>query len=76
MATTTLEWTAPALVVPGKGILAADECHLTVGRRLAPGEQVTEGPDGLRERMADYRKLGNSATRAGAYTIELERSAR
>jgi fructose-bisphosphate aldolase class I len=131
MATTTLEGTARALVAPGKGILAADESHATIGRRFeplgiansdenrrryrqmllttkgigehisgvilfdetirqaadggrpfvqvlidegiipgikvdrgtkplegSPGEQVTEGLDGLRERLADYKKLG------------------
>jgi len=131
MATTTLEGTARALVAPGKGILAADESHATIGRRFeplgianteenrrryrqmllttkgigefvsgvilfdetirqataegrpfvealgdegiipgikvdrgtkplagAPGEQITEGLDGLRERLADYKKLG------------------
>src|SRR5207248_11446855 len=127
----TLEGTARALVAPGKGILAADESHATIGRRFeplgianseenrrryremllttkgigelisgvilfdetirqaaddgrpfvdvlvkegiipgikvdrgtkplagTPGEQVTEGLDGLRERLADYKKLG------------------
>jgi fructose-bisphosphate aldolase class I len=131
MATTTLEGTARALVAPGKGILAADESHATIGRRFeplgianseenrrryrqmllttkgigehisgvilfdetirqaadggrpfvqvlidegiipgikvdrgtkplegSPGEQATEGLDGLRERLADYKKLG------------------
>src|SRR5438552_8179784 len=131
MATTTLEGTAHALVAPGKGILAADESHATIGRRFeplgianseenrrryremllttkgigefisgvilfdetirqaaddgrpfvdvlvkegiipgikvdrgtkplagTPGEQVTEGLDGLRERLAEYKKLG------------------
>jgi fructose-bisphosphate aldolase, class I len=131
MATKTLEETARALVAPGKGILAADESHATIGRRFeplgiangeenrrryrqmllatkgigefisgvilfdetirqaaddgrpfvrllsdegiipgikvdrgtkllagAPGEQVTEGLDGLRERLADYKQLG------------------
>jgi len=74
--TTTLEWTARALVLPDKGILAADESHMTIDRLFAPGEQVTEGLDELRERLADYRRLGNSAARAGAYTIGLERGAR
>jgi fructose-bisphosphate aldolase class I len=128
---TTLEVTARALVAPGKGILAADESHATIGRRFeplgianteenrrhyrqmllttkgigefisgvilfdetihqaaddrrsfvqalvdegmipgikvdrgtkplegSPGEQVTEGLDGLRERLTDYKKLG------------------
>src|SRR5206468_3979511 len=36
MATTTLEGTARALVAPGKGILAADESHATIGRRFEP----------------------------------------
>jgi fructose-bisphosphate aldolase, class I len=131
MATRTLQDTARALVAPGKGILAADESHATIGRRFeplgiangeetrrryrqmllttkgigefisgvilfdetirqaiddgrpfvdvldnegmipgikvdrgtkplagAPGEQVTEGLDGLRERLAEYKKLG------------------
>ena len=131
MMTTTLEGTARALVAPGKGILAADESHATIGRRFeplgianseenrrryrqmllttkgigefisgvilfdetirqgaddgrpfvkalvdegiipgikvdrgtkpfegSPGEQVTEGLDGLRERLADYKQLG------------------
>jgi fructose-bisphosphate aldolase, class I len=132
MATKTLQETARALVAPGKGILAADESHATIGRRFeplgianseenrrhyrqmllttkgigefisgvilfdetirqatddgrpfvdvlghegiipgikvdrgaklltggAPGEQVTEGLDGLRERLAEYKKLG------------------
>lgn len=126
-----LESTARALVVPGKGILAADESHGTIGRRFAsvgvanteetrrqyrqllfttpgigeflsgvilfdetlrqraddgtpfvdvlrrqgiipgikvdrgakplagsPGEYVTEGLDGLRERLTEYRDLG------------------
>ena len=126
-----LEATARALVSPGKGILAADESHPSIGRRFdalgipnteetrrqyrqmlltttavaeyvsgvilfdetirqkaddgtplveilsrqgiipgikvdrgakplagAPGEQVTEGLDGLRERLAEYAKLG------------------
>src|SRR3989454_7068630 len=130
MSATTLEETALALVAPGKGILAADESHATIGRRFeplgianseenrqryrqmllttkgigefisgvilfdetirqaaddgrplvpvladegliagikvdrgtkqlagAPAEQVTEGVDGLRERLADYKKL-------------------
>ena len=129
--TTTLEETARALVAPGKGILAADESHATIGRRFeplgianneenrrryrqmllatkgigeyisgvilfdetirqaadggrsfvkvlvdesiipgikvdrgtkplegSPGEQVTEGLDGLRERLAEYKQLG------------------
>jgi fructose-bisphosphate aldolase, class I len=127
----TLAEAACALVAPGKGILAADESHATIGRRFeafgipnseenrrryrqmlfttkgfgdfisgvilfdetirqtaddgrpfaevlasegvitgikvdrgskplagAPGEQVTEGLDGLRERVAEYKKLG------------------
>src|SRR5262245_20377198 len=131
MATGRLQETARALVAPGKGILAADESHATIGRRFeplgianseetrrhyrqmllttkgigefisgvilfdetirqatddgrafvdvlgnegiipgikvdqgtkplegAPGEQVTEGLDGLRERLAGYKKLG------------------
>jgi fructose-bisphosphate aldolase, class I len=131
MTTKTLEVTARALVAPGKGILAADESHATVGRRFEPlgianteenrrryrqmllttkgigdfisgvilfdetirqtaddrrsfvdvlrdqgvipgikvdrgtkplagasGEQITEGLDGLRERLAEYKKLG------------------
>ncbi len=131
MATTTLEGTARALVAPGKGILAADESHATIGRRFeplgiansednrrryrqmllatkgigeyisgvilfdetirqaaddgrsfvnvlvdesiipgikvdrgtkplegSPGDQVTEGLDGLRERLAEYKQLG------------------
>ncbi|MBI2468264.1 MAG: fructose-bisphosphate aldolase class I [Candidatus Rokubacteria bacterium] len=130
MAITDLEATAGALVPPGKGILAADESHATVGRRFEAvgipnteenrrlyrqmlfaaqgiaeflsgvilydetirqkaddgtpfvdllarqgilpgikvdrgtkplarvGEQVTEGLDGLRERLAEYRALG------------------
>src|SRR4029450_284906 len=131
MSATTLKDTALALVAPGKGILAADESHATIGRRFeslgisnseeerrryrqmlfttkgisefisgvilfdetihqaandgrlfvgilasegsipgikvargtkpragAPGEQVTEGLDGLRERLAEYKKLG------------------
>jgi fructose-bisphosphate aldolase class I len=126
-----LEVTARALVAPGKGILAADESHPSIGRRFdalgipnteetrrqyrqmlltttavaeyvsgvilfdetirqkaddgtplvevltrqgiipgikvdrgakplagAPGEQVTEGLDGLRERLAEYTALG------------------
>ena len=126
-----LETTARALVAPGKGILAADESHPSIGRRFeplgipnteetrrryrqmllttpdvadcvsgvilfdetirqkaddgtplvevltrqgiipgikvdrgakplagAPGEQVTEGLDGLRERLAEYAALG------------------
>jgi fructose-bisphosphate aldolase class 1 len=36
MVTTTLEGTARALVAPGKGILAADESHATIGRRFEP----------------------------------------
>src|SRR2546427_10996941 len=131
MVSASLEGTAVALVAPGRGILAADESHATIGRRFdalgianseesrrryrqmlfttkgigdfisgvilfdetirqaaddgraftevlagagviagikvdrgskplagAPGEQVTEGLDGLRERLADYKKLG------------------
>src|SRR5512145_175847 len=131
MAAMTLAETALALVAPGKGVLAADESHATIGRRFeafgilnseenrrryrqmlfttkgfddfisgvilfdetirqtaddgrpfaevltsegvipgikvdrgskplagAPGEQVTEGLDGLRERLAEYKKLG------------------
>ena len=131
MARETLEATARALVAPGKGILAADESHPTIGRRFeeygisnreehrrryrqmlfttpgigefisgvilfdetirqatdegrpfvevlagasilpgikvdggakplagAPGERVTEGLDGLRERLAEYKTLG------------------
>jgi fructose-bisphosphate aldolase class I len=128
---TSLEATARAMVAPGKGILAADESHATIGRRFqaigventeenrrryrqllfatpglgqyvsgvilydetirqrgddgtrlveglvrqgilpgikvdrgakalagAPGEQVTEGLDGLRERLQEYVQLG------------------
>jgi fructose-bisphosphate aldolase, class I len=131
MPSTTLGGTAAALVAPGKGILAADESHATIGRRFdalgivnseenrrlyrqmlfttkgiadfisgvilfdetirqaaddgrsfpellagagvipgikvdrgskplagAPGEQVTEGLDELRERLAEYKALG------------------
>src|SRR6266446_8057340 len=131
MFATTLKETALALVAPGKGILAADESHATIGRRFealgipnseekrrgyrqmllttkgigefvsgvilfdetirqaaddgrsfvkvladegiipgikvdrgtkplegSPGEQVTEGLDGLRERLAEYKQLG------------------
>ena len=131
MATKTLQETARALVAPGKGILAADESHATIGRRFEPlgianneenrrryrqmllttkgigeyisgvilfdetirqaadggrsfvdvlrdegiipgikvdrgtkplegtrGEHITEGLDGLRERLAEYKKLG------------------
>ena len=131
MFSTNLEVTARALVAPGKGILAADESHATIGRRFeqygianseenrrryrqmlfstkgigefisgvilfdetirqagddgrpfvellaregtlpgikvdrgakalagATGERVTEGLDGLRERLAEYKKLG------------------
>jgi len=140
MATTTLEGTARALVAPGKGILAADESHATIGRRFeplgianseenrrryremllttkgigelisgvilfdetirqaaddgrpfvdvlvkegiipgikvdrgtkplagTPGEQVTEGLDGLRERLADYKKLGARFAKLARY---------
>jgi fructose-bisphosphate aldolase, class I len=131
MSSSTLEETARALVAPGKGILAADESHATIGRRFealgivnseetrrhyrqllfttkgieefisgvilfdetvrqsaddgrpftevlasvgviagikvdrgskplagAAGEQVTEGLDGLRERLAEYKARG------------------
>jgi len=131
MATKTLDGTARALVASGKGILAADESHATIGRRFEPlgianteenrrryrqmllttkgvgefvsgvilfdetirqgadggrpfvevlrdqgvipgikvdrgtkplegtsGEHITEGLDGLRERLAEYTKLG------------------
>src|SRR3989441_9384063 len=131
MASASLEGTAVALVAPGRGILAADESHATIGRRFdalgianseetrrryrqllfttkgigdfisgvilfdetirqtaddgrsftevlasagviagikvdrgskplagAPGEVVTEGLDGLRERLAEYKTLG------------------
>jgi fructose-bisphosphate aldolase class I len=131
MSSTALEVTAQALMAPGKGILAADESHPTIGRRFeqygianteenrrryrqmlfstkgigefisgvilfdetirqaaddgrpfagllagagilpgikvdrgakplagAPDEWVTEGLDGLRERLAEYRELG------------------
>src|SRR5947199_3789228 len=131
MASASLEGTAVALVAPGRGILAADESHATIGRRFdalgianseetrrryrqllfttkgigdfisgvilfdetirqtaddgrsftevlasagviagikvdrgskplagAPGEQVTEGLDELRERLAEYKTLG------------------
>jgi fructose-bisphosphate aldolase, class I len=131
MPSATLEGTAVTLVAPGKGILAADESHATIGRRFdalgianseenrrryrqmlfttkgigdfisgvilfdetirqtaddgrsftevlasagviagikvdrgskplagAPGEQVTEGLDELRERLAEYQTLG------------------
>jgi len=131
MSTTALEVTARALVAKGKGLLAADESHGTIGRRFGaaevanteekrrqyrqmlfttpgigefisgvilfdetirqraddgtpfvdvltrqgiipgikvdggakplagfPGEQVTAGLDGLRERLAEYVKLG------------------
>ena len=131
MSTKTLQETARALVTPGKGILAADESHATIGRRFEPlgianneenrrryrqmllttkgigeyisgvilfdetirqaadggrsfvdvlrdegiipgikvdrgtkplegtrGEHITEGLDGLRERLAEYTKLG------------------
>src|SRR5213594_1003678 len=34
MTATTLKGTALALVAPGKGILAADESHATIGRRF------------------------------------------
>src|SRR5262249_58709999 len=36
MATKTLDGTARALVASGKGILAADESHATIGRRFEP----------------------------------------
>src|SRR5262249_35859803 len=36
MATKTLEGTAQALVASGKGILAGDESHATIGRRSEP----------------------------------------
>jgi len=36
MATKTLEGTAHALVASGRGILAADESHATIGRRFEP----------------------------------------
>src|SRR5437899_12785648 len=36
MGTTTLEGTARDLVAPGKGILATDESHATIGRRFEP----------------------------------------
>ena len=131
MASASLEGTAVALVAPGRGILAADESHATIGRRFdalgianseenrrhyrqmlfttkgiadfisgvilfdetirqtaddgrsftevllsagviagikvdrgskplagAPGEQVTEGLDELRERLTEYKTLG------------------
>src|SRR3989441_11534321 len=34
MASASLEGTAVALVAPGRGILAADESHATIGRRF------------------------------------------
>src|SRR5262245_65457050 len=36
MAIKTLDGTARALVASGKGILAADESHATIGRRFEP----------------------------------------
>jgi fructose-bisphosphate aldolase class 1 len=36
MSARTLKDTALALVTPGKGILAPDESHATIGRRFAP----------------------------------------
>src|SRR5262249_33463286 len=36
MATTTLEGTARALVASGRGLLAADESHATIGQRFEP----------------------------------------
>ena len=50
--TTRLEQTARALVVPAKGILAADESHATIGRRFAPvGVANTE------EARRQYRQM-------------------
>src|SRR5213594_328779 len=136
MSATTLKETALALVAPGKGLLAADESHATIGRRFealgipnseeqrrryrqmlfttkgigefisgvimfdetirqatkdgtsfvkvlesagivpgikvdtgakplakSPGETVTEGLDGLRDRLIEYRELGGKFTK-------------
>ena len=41
MIVTQLKSTARALVSPGKGILAADESHPTIGRRFAPSASRT-----------------------------------
>lgn len=48
----------PALLA-SRGILPGIKVH-TGAKPLAlcPGETVTEGPDGLRDRLADYRALG------------------
>src|SRR4030067_508438 len=67
-----LETVAQAMVAKGKGILAADESAGTIKRRFDgikidkgrveipsfPGETVTEGLDGLRARVKEYKDLG------------------
>jgi Fructose-bisphosphate aldolase class-I len=91
MKTTTLEATARALVAPGKGILAADESHATIGRRFEPLGIANSEENRRRYRqmllatkgIAEYgqcefrhRARCKSAAHAGAYTADLERSAR
>jgi hypothetical protein len=50
--TTRLEHTARALVVPTKGILAADESHATIGRRFA-----AVGVANTEEARRQYRQM-------------------
>jgi fructose-bisphosphate aldolase, class I len=64
MIPTPLESIARALVAPGH-ILAADESHPTIAKRFSSigienteETLITEGLDGLRERLAEYRGLG------------------
>ncbi|MFB6357850.1 MAG: class I fructose-bisphosphate aldolase [Thiohalorhabdaceae bacterium] len=67
-----LKKTAQAMVADYKGVLAADESNNTATKRLeevgitsseeplagSPNEKVTEGLDGLRERLAEYYNMG------------------
>ena len=62
--------------VPGAARLAGSIPGIKVDRgakplALAPGETVTEGLDGLRERFEEYRGLGArfAKWRAGTYSI-------
>ena len=72
MIVTQLESTARALVSSGRGILAADESHPTLGKRFSSLAKGDAGRIAAGQSAFHHRARLNGLARSGRYAPEME----